>query len=181
MYILLLDILRQLTLTGRFNKPRECLRRQSGFLLSPDVRPRRVLLTHVKRRFQMRSTLHERYAARRAAAACPARNEVRLCPPGPSDVTIHWLVDGHVLNRPVREHRQPLGRRGFLVSSWLTEGPLLKDARYRCFAEASTGSDMCELDVHLSVGGTRGLGRPDPFQGSESSGGAAVNLVLFGR
>lgn len=83
------------------------------------------------------------------------RNEVRLCPPGPSDVTIHWLVNGHVLNRPVREYRQPLGQRGFLVSSWLTEGPLLKDARYRCFAEASTGNDMCELDVHLSVGGIR--------------------------
>uniref|UniRef100_A0A674NNW3 Semaphorin 4D n=1 Tax=Takifugu rubripes TaxID=31033 RepID=A0A674NNW3_TAKRU len=74
---------------------------------------------------------------------------------GPSDVTIHWLVNGHVLDRPIMEYRQSLGPRGFLVSSWLREGPLLKDARYRCIAEASTGNDMSELNVHLSIGGIR--------------------------
>lgn len=87
----------------------------------------------------------------------PGKKEVRLSPSGPSDVTIHWLVNGHVFNRPIMEYRQPLGQRGFLVSSWLREGPLLKDARYRCFAEASTGNDMSELDVHLSIAGIRGL------------------------
>lgn len=83
------------------------------------------------------------------------RNEVQLCLPGPSDVTIHWLVNGHVFDRPVMEYRQSLGSRGFLVSSWLREGPLLKDARYRCIAEASTGNDMSELNVHLSIRGIR--------------------------
>lgn len=53
------------------------------------------------------------------------------------------------------EYRQSLGQRGFLVSSWVKEGPLLKDARYRCIAEASTGNDMSELNVHLSIRGIR--------------------------
>lgn len=105
------------------------------------------------------------YTARRSTpgrcTACLVRNEVRLCPSGPSDVTIHWLVNGHVLNRPIMEYRQPLGQKGVLVSSWLREGPLLKDARYRCFAEASTGNDMSELDVHLSIGGIRAYNSPD--------------------
>lgn len=51
------------------------------------------------------------------------------------------------------EHRQPLGQREVLVSSWLQEGPLIKDAHYHCVAEASTGNDMSELDLHLTVGG----------------------------
>lgn len=41
------------------------------------------------------------------------------------------------------------------MSSWLQEGPLIKDARYNCVAEASTGNDVSEVDLRLSIGGIR--------------------------
>lgn len=53
------------------------------------------------------------------------------------------------------EYRRQLGQREVLVSSWLRGGPLLKDARYHCVAEASTGNDIAEVDLHLSIGGIR--------------------------
>ncbi|XP_074546223.1 semaphorin-4D isoform X4 [Halichoeres trimaculatus] len=71
---------------------------------------------------------------------------------GPSDVHIHWLINGHTLDTPIMEYRRPLGQREVLVSSWLREGPLIKDARYHCVAEASTGNDMSEVDLHLTIG-----------------------------
>ncbi|XP_039909250.1 semaphorin-4D isoform X2 [Simochromis diagramma] len=71
---------------------------------------------------------------------------------GPSDVHIHWLVNGHSLDTPIKEYRRPLGQREVLVSSWLQEGPLIKDARYNCVAEASTGNDVSEVDLRLSIG-----------------------------
>ncbi|XP_040914837.1 semaphorin-4D isoform X3 [Toxotes jaculatrix] len=71
---------------------------------------------------------------------------------GPSDVHIHWLINGHSLDTPIMEYRRPLGQREVLVSSWLREGPLIKDARYNCVAEASTGNDMSEVDLHLAIG-----------------------------
>ncbi|KAG7241090.1 hypothetical protein INR49_025833, partial [Caranx melampygus] len=61
---------------------------------------------------------------------------------GPSDVHIHWLINGHSLDTPIMEYRLPVGQREVLVSSWLREGPLIKDARYHCVAEASTGNDI---------------------------------------
>lgn len=82
-----------------------------------------------------------------------SRHEVPLCPSGPSDVRIHWLRNGHSLDTPVTEYRQPLGQRKVLVSSWLREGPLSKDARYQCVAEASTGNDMSEVDLRLTIRG----------------------------
>lgn len=51
------------------------------------------------------------------------------------------------------EYRRVLGHREVLVSSWLREGPLIKDASYHCVAEASTGNDMSEVDLRLTVGG----------------------------
>ncbi|TKS84366.1 hypothetical protein D9C73_018866 [Collichthys lucidus] len=72
---------------------------------------------------------------------------------GPSDVHIHWLINGHSLDTPIMEFRRPLGQREVLVSSWLREGPLLKDARYHCVAEASTGNDMSEVDLRLAIRG----------------------------
>ncbi|XP_035847338.1 semaphorin-4D isoform X3 [Sander lucioperca] len=71
---------------------------------------------------------------------------------GPSDVHIHWLINGHSLDTPIMEYRRPLGQRKVLVSSWLREGPLIKDARYNCVAEASTGNDVSEVDLRLTVG-----------------------------
>ncbi|XP_029940222.1 semaphorin-4D isoform X2 [Salarias fasciatus] len=71
---------------------------------------------------------------------------------GPSDVHIHWLKNGHNLDTPIMEYRLPLGQREVLVSSWLREGPLIKDARYRCVAEASTGLATSEVDLHLTIG-----------------------------
>ncbi|CAF97136.1 unnamed protein product [Tetraodon nigroviridis] len=133
----------------------------------------------------MNTTLHCTQVCTGRVHGVSGENQVRLCPSGPSDVTIHWLVNGHVFNRPTMEYRQPLGQRGLLVSSWLRDGPLLKDARYRCFAEASTGNDVSELDVHLSIGGIGAESRLDLFRRVSSpqplSVGAAVNLVLFDR
>ncbi|KAM6975964.1 semaphorin-4D isoform 3-T4 [Tautogolabrus adspersus] len=71
---------------------------------------------------------------------------------GPSDVHIHWLINGHTLDTPIMEYRRPLGQREVLVSSWLREGPIIKDARYHCVAEASTGNDMSEVDLNLTIG-----------------------------
>uniref|UniRef100_A0A665UC73 Semaphorin 4D n=1 Tax=Echeneis naucrates TaxID=173247 RepID=A0A665UC73_ECHNA len=61
---------------------------------------------------------------------------------GPSDLRIHWLINGHSLDIPIMEHRLAVGQREVLVSSWLQDGPLIKDARYHCVAEASTGNDI---------------------------------------
>ncbi|XP_026153229.1 semaphorin-4D isoform X2 [Mastacembelus armatus] len=71
---------------------------------------------------------------------------------GPSDVHIHWLINGHSLDTPILEYRQPVGQREVLVSSWLREGPLIKDAHYHCVAEASTGNAISEVDLRLTVG-----------------------------
>uniref|UniRef100_A0A3P9JA36 Semaphorin 4D n=2 Tax=Oryzias latipes TaxID=8090 RepID=A0A3P9JA36_ORYLA len=70
---------------------------------------------------------------------------------GPGDVHIHWLLDGHHLDTPVVEFRQQLGRAEVLVSSWVREGPPMKDARYQCVAEGKTGSDTSEVNVHLPI------------------------------
>lgn len=82
------------------------------------------------------------------------KHAVPLCPSGPSDVRLHWLENGRRLASPVSEHRQPLGPLGVLISSWLREGPLLKDTRYTCVAQAESGSDVSEVDLHLTIGGT---------------------------
>ncbi|XP_027880673.1 semaphorin-4D isoform X3 [Xiphophorus couchianus] len=71
---------------------------------------------------------------------------------GPSDIHIHWLINGYSVDTPVTEYRRPLGQREVLVSSWLRGGPLIKEARYRCVAEASTGSDTSDIDLHLTTG-----------------------------
>ncbi|XP_032425171.1 semaphorin-4D isoform X3 [Xiphophorus hellerii] len=71
---------------------------------------------------------------------------------GPSDIHIHWLINGYSVDTPVMEYRRPLGQREVLVSSWLRGGPLIKEARYRCVAEASTGSDTSDIDLHLTTG-----------------------------
>ncbi|XP_054896335.1 semaphorin-4D isoform X3 [Poeciliopsis prolifica] len=71
---------------------------------------------------------------------------------GPSDIHVHWLINGYSVDTPVMEYRRPLGHREVLVSSWLRGGPLIKEARYRCVAEASTGSDTSDIDLHLTTG-----------------------------
>ncbi|XP_034752995.1 semaphorin-4D isoform X5 [Etheostoma cragini] len=71
---------------------------------------------------------------------------------GPSDVHIHWLINGHSLDTPIMEYRRSLGQSKVLVSSWLREGPLIKDAHYNCVAEASTGNDVSEVDLRLTIG-----------------------------
>lgn len=102
------------------------------------------------------------------------KHAVPLCPPGPSDVRLHWLENGRRLARPVSEHRQPLGPLGVLISSWLHEGPLLKDARYTCVAQAESGSDMSEVDLHLTIGGTWA---PSAVVSANSLGGLGGGVV----
>lgn len=80
-------------------------------------------------------------------------HEVLFCPSGPSDLHIHWLINGHSLASPIEEYRRPVGPGEVLVSSWLREGPLIRDARYHCVAEAGTGSDASEVDLRLTIGG----------------------------
>lgn len=82
-----------------------------------------------------------------------SQQEVPFCSAGPSDIHIHWLINGYSVDTPVMEYRRPLGQREVLVSSWLRGGPLIKEARYRCVAEASTGSDTSDIDLHLTTGG----------------------------
>uniref|UniRef100_A0A3Q1CY66 Sema domain-containing protein n=1 Tax=Amphiprion ocellaris TaxID=80972 RepID=A0A3Q1CY66_AMPOC len=76
------------------------------------------------------------------------QHEVRFCPAGPSDVHIHWLINGHSLDTPIMEYRRPLGQRKVLVSSWLREGPLIKDARYH-FLTCSACSTLAVNSCHL--------------------------------
>lgn len=83
--------------------------------------------------------------------------EVPFCPAGPSDIHIQWLIDGYSVDTPVMEYRRPVGQKEVLVSSWLRGGPLNKEARYHCVAEASTGSDTAEIDLHLATGGILAL------------------------
>lgn len=64
---------------------------------------------------------------------------------------IHWLMNGHSLNSPVMEYRQPLGQQVVLVSSWLQERSLVKDSHYQCVAEASTGSDTSEVNFQIPI------------------------------
>ncbi|CAL8317547.1 unnamed protein product [Lota lota] len=71
---------------------------------------------------------------------------------GPSDVHVHWLINGHSMDTPIMEHRLELGRRGVLVSSWLKGGPLIKDAYYSCVAEAGAGSDVSQVELRLPIG-----------------------------
>ncbi|XP_047229003.1 semaphorin-4D isoform X4 [Girardinichthys multiradiatus] len=74
---------------------------------------------------------------------------------GPSDIHIQWLINGHSVDTPVMEYCRPMGQGEVLVSSWLRGGPLIKEASYRCVAEASTGSDTSEIDLHLTTGGIK--------------------------
>lgn len=117
------------------------------------------------------------------------KHAVPLCPPGPSDVRLHWLENGRRLATHVSEHRQPLGPHGVLISSWLREGPLLKDTRYTCVAQAESGSDASEVDLHLTIGGTWA---PSVVMSASSLGGLIggvvrargsthEGLLLFGR
>uniref|UniRef100_A0AAV2IU06 Ig-like domain-containing protein n=1 Tax=Knipowitschia caucasica TaxID=637954 RepID=A0AAV2IU06_KNICA len=68
---------------------------------------------------------------------------------GPSDVHVHWLMDGHAVDRPVMEERRVLAQGQVLVSSWLQEGPLIKEAQYQCVAETGTGQDRSEAVLSL--------------------------------
>uniref|UniRef100_G3PW28 Semaphorin 4D n=1 Tax=Gasterosteus aculeatus TaxID=69293 RepID=G3PW28_GASAC len=88
-----------------------------------------------------------------AAAAEGGKERPRVrASKGPSDLHIHWLINGHSLASPIEEYRRPVGPGEVLVSSWLREGPLIRDARYHCVAEAGTGSDASEVDLRLTIG-----------------------------
>lgn len=185
MYILLLDILRRLTLTGRFNKPRECLRCQSGFLLSPDVRrltkrPWRVLLTHVNGVSRgearcMNATLH---------AELPRR--------------VRWeMKSGSVPQVPVTSPFTGWSTGTFSTGPWGSSASRWAGGaswwaagwrRGRCSRTPATAAlprpaqEMtCASWTCTSVSEVSGPQQTPSFHRSQSSGGAAVNLVLFGR
>ncbi|XP_041754722.1 semaphorin-4D isoform X2 [Coregonus clupeaformis] len=70
---------------------------------------------------------------------------------GPSDLHIHWQVNGARLETPVTEYRHPLRGQGpeVLVSSWVREGALVKDSSYQCVAASSVGNDASKVDLNL--------------------------------
>ncbi|KAG5272190.1 hypothetical protein AALO_G00162650 [Alosa alosa] len=70
---------------------------------------------------------------------------------GPSDVHIHWLVDGQrtqVLS--VTEHRLIVTQGTVLLSSWVKETHLTKDSHYQCTATANTGNDTAEVHIRIN-------------------------------
>ncbi|XP_077353011.1 uncharacterized protein LOC144002049 [Festucalex cinctus] len=71
---------------------------------------------------------------------------------GPSDTHVDWLINGRSADTAVTEYRLPLVGNTVLVSSRLRTGPLLRDARYGCVAQAGAGSDASQVDLHLAVG-----------------------------
>ncbi|CAB1318192.1 unnamed protein product, partial [Coregonus sp. 'balchen'] len=70
---------------------------------------------------------------------------------GPSDLHIHWQVNGARLETPVTEYRHSLRGQGpeVLVSSWVREGALVKDSSYQCVAASSVGNDASKVDLNL--------------------------------
>ncbi|KAK6322834.1 hypothetical protein J4Q44_G00076260 [Coregonus suidteri] len=72
---------------------------------------------------------------------------------GPSDLHIHWQVNGAHLETPVTEYRHPLVHGDpdgeVLVSSWVRERALVKDSSYQCVAASSAGNDTSKVDLNI--------------------------------
>ncbi|XP_046873227.1 semaphorin-4D isoform X3 [Hypomesus transpacificus] len=70
---------------------------------------------------------------------------------GPSDIHIHWQVNGQRLETTITEHRHPLSQREVLLSSWVREESLGKESHYRCEATAGdAGNDTSEIHLRLT-------------------------------
>uniref|UniRef100_A0A8C9VYH3 Semaphorin 4D n=1 Tax=Scleropages formosus TaxID=113540 RepID=A0A8C9VYH3_SCLFO len=87
------------------------------------------------------------------AEKCPRGKErlpkFAVCPPGPSDLHIHWQVNGQELEGAVQEYRQGLTPRGVFVSSWVRQGGLAKNSQYQCTAASRVGSETSKIVVIL--------------------------------
>ncbi|KAL7854250.1 hypothetical protein AOLI_G00210940 [Acnodon oligacanthus] len=68
---------------------------------------------------------------------------------GPTDLSIHWHSNGRRLDT-VNEYRHTLSHDAVLVSSWVREQPLSKDAHYQCVAVSKSGNDTSKIDLRLS-------------------------------
>ncbi|XP_018610151.2 semaphorin-4D isoform X2 [Scleropages formosus] len=68
---------------------------------------------------------------------------------GPSDLHIHWQVNGQELEGAVQEYRQGLTPRGVFVSSWVRQGGLAKNSQYQCTAASRVGSETSKIVVIL--------------------------------
>ncbi|KAL4617341.1 semaphorin-4D-like isoform X2 [Arapaima gigas] len=69
---------------------------------------------------------------------------------GPSDLRIHWQVNGQKLEAPVEEYRHSLAPLGVFVSSWVRQGGLAKDSQYQCTAASHGGSETSTVVLSLS-------------------------------
>ncbi|XP_046723387.1 semaphorin-4D isoform X3 [Silurus meridionalis] len=69
---------------------------------------------------------------------------------GPPDVSFEWRSNGRRLETPITEFRHALGADAVLVSSWVREEPLIKDAQYQCSAMSHVGNDTSKIDLRLS-------------------------------
>uniref|UniRef100_A0AAR2L024 Semaphorin 4D n=1 Tax=Pygocentrus nattereri TaxID=42514 RepID=A0AAR2L024_PYGNA len=72
-----------------------------------------------------------------------------ICPSGPTDLSIHWHSNGRRLDT-VNEYRHTFSHDAVLVSSWVREQPLSKDANYQCVAVSKSGNDTSKIDLRLS-------------------------------
>ncbi|KAL6469650.1 hypothetical protein MHYP_G00207690 [Metynnis hypsauchen] len=68
---------------------------------------------------------------------------------GPTDLSIHWHSNGRRLDT-VNEYRHTFSHDAVLVSSWVREQPLSKDAHYQCIAVSESGNDTSKIDLRLS-------------------------------
>ncbi|KAL7843983.1 hypothetical protein SRHO_G00225220 [Serrasalmus rhombeus] len=68
---------------------------------------------------------------------------------GPTDLSIHWHSNGRRLDT-VNEYRHTFSHDAVLVSSWVREQPLSKDAHYQCVAVSKSGNDTSKIDLRLS-------------------------------
>lgn len=82
-----------------------------------------------------------------------------VCPSGPVDMSLQWYSNGRRLETPVTEYRHALGGDAVLVSSWVREEPLSKDAQYKCSAVSEAGNDTSKVDLRHSSRGNEEFGQ----------------------
>ncbi|KAI1904828.1 hypothetical protein AGOR_G00009690 [Albula goreensis] len=69
---------------------------------------------------------------------------------GPSDLDIHWEVNGQRPETPVTEYRHALTSGVVLMSSWVRGGSQLKDSQYQCTATSHAGNETSKVLISLS-------------------------------
>ncbi|XP_072570718.1 semaphorin-4D isoform X4 [Paramormyrops kingsleyae] len=69
---------------------------------------------------------------------------------GPSDLHIHWQVNGQRLEAPVKEYRHSVTQWEVFLSSWLRQEVLEKDSEFQCTATSHVGNETTKTVISLS-------------------------------